>query len=431
VSRYLTEAGHDHVLLERGRTGERWRSERWDSLRLLSPNWLNGLPGAWPHDEPDAFLGRREFVDYLERYARSYAAPLREGAAVHAVERRRGSFRIATDAGDWRARNVVLATGWSDVPRTPRLANSVPDGIVQLHSSEYRSPAALPPGGVLVVGVGPSGAQIALELRRAGHPVVVAVGRHSRMPRRYRGRDIWFWLGQIGNLDERIDEVADPDAVAKAPSLMVSGVGGGTRLDLGVLRDEGVIVAGHLERFDRGRAVFADDLDSTIGESERELHRVLEQIDASIDTSPCAGDMPAAEPMPALELPEPPRGLDLAEAGISTVIWATGYGRSYDWLHVPALGADGELVHRRGVTEVPGLYAVGIRFQYRRKSHFIGGVGEDAEFVAGRILASDPEASPSKLRRLVALANSERARSVTRPGTWCPVPIRAHLPAAA
>jgi putative flavoprotein involved in K+ transport len=251
------------------------------------------------------------------------------------------------------------------------------------------------------------------------------------MPRRYRGRDIWFWLGQIGNLDERIDEVADPEVVARAPSLMISGAEGGVRLDLGALADHGVIVAGRLDRFDRGRAIFADDLDATTGESEYELRGLLEKIDASIDASPCAGDVPAAEPMPALDLPEPPRSLELAEAGISTVIWATGYGRSYDWLHVPALGANGEIVHRRGVTGIPGLYAVGIRFQYRRKSHFIGGVGEDAEFLAARILASDPEVSPSKLRRLVALARLERARSVTRPGTWCPVPARVHLPAAA
>jgi putative flavoprotein involved in K+ transport len=150
------------------------------------------------------------------------------------------------------------------------------------------------------------------------------------------------------------------------------------------------------------------------------MRGLLDRIDAAIDTSPCADDVPRAEPIPALELPEPPRSLDLAEAGISTIVWATGYGRSYDWLHVPAFGADGELVQRRGVTRVPGLYVVGLRFQYRRKSHFIGGVGEDAHFLAERIVASDPDAAPCKLRRLLALASSERARSMTTPGTWCP-----------
>ena len=159
------------------------------------------------------------------------------------------------------------------------------------------------------------------------------------MPRRYRGRDIWFWLGQIGNLDEKIDEQADPAAAANAPSLVVSGVDSGSMLDLGVLGDHGVTVAGRLDRFDRGQAVFLDDLDATTGESDRAMRGLLDRIDASIDTSPCADDVPRAAPIPALELLEPPRSLDLAEAGISTIVWATGYGRSYDWLHLPALGA--------------------------------------------------------------------------------------------
>jgi putative flavoprotein involved in K+ transport len=190
-------------------------------------------------------------------------------------------------------------------------------------------------------------------------------------------------------------------------------------------------VAGRLDHFDRGRAVFAGDLDATTGESERAMRGLLDRIDASVDARPCADDVPQAEPVPPLELPEPPRSLDLAEAAISTIVWATGYGRSYDWLHVPALGTDGEIVQGRGVTEVPGLYVVGLRFQYRRKSHFIGGVGEDAGFLSGQIVASDPEAAPSNLRRLLALASLERARSVTRPRTWCSAPPRHRLAAMA
>ena len=430
LSRYLSAAGHDHVLLERGRVGERWRSERWDSLSLLSPNWLSTLPGSEPHDDPDAFLSRQGFVDYLDRYAGSFAAPVREGVTVLSIERQRGSFRVATDADGWCARNVVIASGWSDVPSTPAVAASVPEGIEQVHSSEYRSPAALPTGGVLVVGAGPSGAQIALELRQSGRPVVISVGRHARMPRRYRGRDIWFWLGQIGNLDERIDELADPEAAPRAPSLVVSGANGDSMLDLGVLADLGVTVTGRLDRLERGRAVFADDLDATTGESERGMRRVLEQIDAHIDGSPCAREVPGPETIPGLVLPEPPRSLDLAEAGISTIVWATGYGRSYDWLHVPALGADREIVQERGATEVPGLYAIGLRFQYRRKSHFIGGVGEDAEFLAQRLVATEPVTAAMRVRQMIALVGSARERSVTKPGTWCPLPARSPLAAA-
>ena len=297
VSRYLTEADHDHVLLERARVGERWRSERWDSLTLLSPNWLNGLPGAWPHDDPDAFLSRQGFVDYLDRYARSFAAPVREGAAVRSVERRRGWFRVATDAGDWRARNVVLATGWADVPTTPRLAASAPDGVVQLHSSEYRSPVGLPPGGVLVVGAGPSGAQIALELRRAGRPVLIAVGRHARMPRRLPGSRHLVLAGtdrqpRRSRSTSRPIRRPPPDA----PSLVVSGVNSSSMLDLGVLGDHGVTVAGRLDRFDRGQAVFLDDLDATTGESHRrDAPGLLDRIDASIDTSSLRRQRAAAD----------------------------------------------------------------------------------------------------------------------------------------
>ena len=236
------------------------------------------------------------------------------------------------------------------------------------------------------------------------------------MPRRYRGRDIWFWLGQIGNLDEQIDEQADPAAAASAPSLVVSGVNSSSMLDLGVLGDHGVTVAGRLT---------APTAASRLPRRPRRL---------GVSDRAMRGYSTGSTPPSTRALRHTCRGrsrfrrwaaraaagLDLAEAGISTIVWATGYGRSYDWLHLPALGADGEIVQRRGVTPVPGLYVVGLRFQYRRKSHFIGGVGEDAQFLAERIVASDPYAAPCKLRRLLALAGSERARSMTKPGTWCP-----------
>ena len=200
LSRLLTHAGHDHVVIERGAVGERWRSGRWDSLALLTPNWANRLPLDDAPDHPDAYLSRGEFVATLERYARSFGAPLRERTAVTAVERAAAGFRIATDRGDWQARNVILATGDGAVPAIPWFASSAPAEITQLHGSRYRAPHELAPGGVLVVGSGPSGHQIADELARAGRRVVLAVGRHARVPRRYRGRDIWAWLDALGDL---------------------------------------------------------------------------------------------------------------------------------------------------------------------------------------------------------------------------------------
>jgi putative flavoprotein involved in K+ transport len=248
------------------------------------------------------------------------------------------------------------------------VAADAPAGVVQLHSSAYRSPAALPDGGVLVVGAGPSGQQIALELRRAGRPVVLAVGRHARGVRRYRGRDIWHWLAALGTLDQTIDEVANPAAARRTPNLPLSGANGGEQLDLRVLADAGVVVTGRLTGFDGTRALFGRNLRADVRAAEQRLRRVLARIDAHVG---------AVSPEPVAPVGELPgvASLDLRAAGVATVLWATGYrGR--------------DLAHRRGVTPVPGLYALGLRFQHRRSSHLIGGVGHDAEYLAGRILAA-------------------------------------------
>jgi putative flavoprotein involved in K+ transport len=387
LSCYLARGGHDHVVLERGRIGERWRSERWDSLTLLNPNWLNRLHGSPAHADPDGFLSGGAFLRYLERYARSFAAPIVEEATVRSVTRAWIGFRVETDAGEWQAQNVVVATGDADVPSTPSLSEAVPAGVLQLHSSRYRSSHGLPPGGVLVVGAGPSGQQLALELRRAGRHVVLAVGNHTRVPRRYRGRDVWWWLRELGELDRTIDEVADEEASRRAPSLPLSGANGGEHLDLGVLSDAGVVIAGRLAGFRGQEARFADDLAFTTGEAERRLRRLLARIDEHVERAGLATELGPADPLAKLMLPASPSVLDLRAAGVSTILWATGYRRTYPWLQVPeAFDDHGEIRHTRGVTPVPGLYALGLRFQHKRKSHFIGGVGEDARFLADCLL---------------------------------------------
>jgi putative flavoprotein involved in K+ transport len=378
LSRHLAAARHDHVLLERGRVGERWRSERWPSLSLLSPNWLNTLPGSPPHGDPDGYLTVSELVTYFERYAASFRAPVHEGVTVVAAEQRGGGFLVRTDADDWSTRQLVVATGDCDIPIVPDIAWGAPDEIQQLHASRYRSPAELAPGAVLVVGAGPTGQQLALELRRAGRDVTIAVGRHARSVRRYRGRDIFAWLDELGELHRPADEVPDLAAALAAPSMTLTGSNGGEQLDLGVLRRAGVTVAGRLDGFAGRHALFAGDLAGSVADADRRLRRLLAKIDEQ------AGG--PGEAVPPLELPEGPRRLDLAAAGVSTVLWATGYRRSYPWLHVPVLGPDGEIAQAGGVTDVPGLYTLGRRFQHRRSSHFIGGVGADAELLAGSIL---------------------------------------------
>jgi putative flavoprotein involved in K+ transport len=381
LSYHLTAAGHDHVLLERGRVGQSWH-ERWDSLTLLSPNWMNRLPGGAAHSDADAFLSRTELIAYLESYARSFGAPVVAGVDVTRVERFGDGFRVRTTDGDWTARDVVLATGDAAVPRVPLAA---PRSVVSLHAADYRRPAQLPDGPVLVVGAGASGQQLALELQRAGRDVVLAVGRHSRAPRTYRGRDIFAWLELLGDFDRTVDELPNLEAAKRVPLFPLSGADGGEDLGLDRLVAEGVTLTGRLVGFDGSRAVFADDLAENVAGADARLRKVVQRIDAH----PLARVVDA-EPLDELVAPAGLRSVDLRHFG--AVVWATGYRRTYPWLHVDGvLDSGGELVQQNGATPVRGLQVLGLAYQYRRSSHFIGGVGRDAETVADRILA-DAEA---------------------------------------
>jgi len=385
LSRLLTRSGHDHVVLERGRVGERWRSERWDSLALLTPNWANRLPNDDAPGDAHAYASRADFVATLERYARSFGAPVRERTTVTAVERTTSGLRVRTDRGDWHARNVVVASGDCAVPAVPWFAGSAPEPVAQLHASRYRAPASLAPGGVLVVGSGPSGHQIADELARAGRRVVLAVGRHARIVRRYRGRDIWAWLHALGDLSRSVDDVS-PDARGRRAALPLDGRHGGRTIDLGVLAAAGVRIAGRLEGFAGGHALFGAGLAASIAEADERLRRLLERIDDHIDARDDADAFPPPEPLAPTPVPAPVSALDLAGAGLSTIVWATGYRRHFPWLRIPeVIGDDGGIRHDRGRTAVPGLFVLGMRWQSRMTSHQIGGVGADAAVLAEQI----------------------------------------------
>jgi putative flavoprotein involved in K+ transport len=380
MSRELTAREIPHAVLERDRVGARWH-ERWESLNLLTPNWLNLLPGAAPHDDPDGFLGGRAFAHHLADYAESIGAPVEEGAEVLALERAAGGFHVETAGEDWHARHVVLATGDCDVPRVPGLAEFAPAGLEQMHTLDYRHPHDLPPGGVLVVGAGASGLQIALELRGAGRDVVLAAGRHNRMVRTHQERDIWTWLMAAGHADALIEDMPDPRHARRAGSF---GLAGGREIDLGVLSAAGVTVTGRLRAFAGSRAVFADDLAANLEQSDASMRRVLARV---------GGDPDLVAP---LRLPAPPAFVDLHGRGIRTILWATGFRREYPWLRVPVLDGDGEISQHHGVTPLTGLYTLGLRFQRKRKSHTIGGVGEDAALLAARIAAA-PRAARARL----------------------------------
>jgi putative flavoprotein involved in K+ transport len=385
MSTCLARQGIDHVVLERGRVGQRWFHERWDSLHLLTPNWQTRLPG-WHYRgaDPDGFMSAVAFGDHLARYARAYTAPVHTDTPVRELHPEEGGFRVLTPTGDWLAGNVVIATGHCDVPRVPRFMPQLSPRLEHVVPSRYRHPGELPEGGVLVVGASATGVQLADELHRSGRPVTLAVGRHIRLPRRYRGRDIFAWMDQAGILTERAEDVRDLEASRRQPSLQLVGRPDHSTLDLPTLAAAGVRLVGRVVNGRGDRLRLSADLGRMMVAAEAKCRRTLGRIDRHIEQlgfSAEREDGPARPPSPA----HSPAELDLAESGIRTVVWATGYSRDYSWLKAPVFDARGEIAHDGGLTQVPGLYVLGLPFLRRRNSHFIDGVGADAEVLAAHI----------------------------------------------
>jgi putative flavoprotein involved in K+ transport len=390
VSHELTAAGHDHVVLERGRVGERWRSERWDSLHLQTPSWMTRLPG-WTYEgpDPDGYLAASEFVTHLEGYAGSFGAPVLDGTTVEQVlvsGRGGGRYAVATDRGTWHTTNIVIATGPYGIPYLP--AGLPRDAVVS--ATDYRHPGALPDGGVLVVGASSSGVQIADELTRAGREVILSVGRHTRMPRRYRGLDVFWWMEATGRMARTIDEVPDPVAARREPSLQLTGrVDPGRAaptLDLAVLQERGVRLAGRFTGLSGRHASFADDLPLRLQESEERMHRFLARVDGFVERAGLAAEVwPGVWPIP-VRVPDAPTRLDLRAEGVGAVVLAAGQRPHHPWLQLPVVDPTGRIRQRRGVTRAPGVYTVGQRFQHRRDSALIDGARHDARHVVDHLL---------------------------------------------
>ncbi|ONH27099.1 flavin-containing monooxygenase [Pseudofrankia asymbiotica] len=413
VSRCLASAGREHVVLDRGAVGQRWR-ERWQAQRLLTPNWMSRLP-FWSYrgDDPDGFRAFPELVGYLEDYAASFDAPVRPGTTVESVTlapgagarcaagfpaglagttgaRRAGGaaaarrgptarFVVSTDRGGFHARSIVVAAGACDEPAVPeRLAGAL-GGVHQLHAADYRGASGLPAGGVLVVGASSSGLQVAEDAARAGRQVTISVGEHRRLPRAYRGMDIWWWLDRLGTLDRSVEDLPDTEAARREPS---SQLVAGRDLDLALLADAGVRLVGRLRAASGHRVEFADDLADTTGAADARMRGILEQIERNVRGTGLTTELTAPEPFRPVVTPPAPTGLDLNAAGIGTVVWATGYRHPYPWLQVPEVrDAAGRIRQRGGVTPRPGLYVVGLPFLARRNSHFLDGVRHDARAV--------------------------------------------------
>ena len=389
MSRCLSERGIDHVVLERGQVAQRWRAQSWDSLHLLTPNWMTRLPGfQYDGDDRDGFMSTRELIGFLERYAAIAAAPLQTETTVKTVERAASGFRVTTDRGAWSAESVVVATGYCDLPEIPAAGRALSFAVEQIVPRDYRRPGHLPAGGVLIIGASSTGVQLADEIQRSGRQVTLAVGRHTRLPRRYRGRDILWWLDELGMLRQDTASVQDIARSRRQPSLQL--VGGQTRtsLDLAVLRDRGVRLVGRLLHVEGHRVRLSDDLIATTAAADIKMADVLGRIDRYIDEN-AIGAGPSEPFRPTWPYSaETPGHLDLRDEGIKTVIWATGYRRAYPWLRVPVLDARGEIIHDAGTTPEAGLYVLGLNFQRRRNSSFIDGVGDDARVIAEQIEGS-------------------------------------------
>jgi putative flavoprotein involved in K+ transport len=388
MSRCLAERSIDHVLLERGEVAQSWRTERWDSLRLLTPNWQSRLPGfRYDGNDPDGYRTLPEVVAFIEAYARAISAPVRTHTAVTAVRSTESGYLVRTDRGDWRCRTVVLASGACNIARVPSLA--VPSSIATLTAQSYRNPDGVADGGVLVVGASSSGTQIALELQRAGRAVTLAVGEHIRAPRVYRGRDLEWWMDAAGVLDERYDQVEDIARARRVPSLQLAGTPDRSTLDLNALTDAGVRLVGRLAGITRdGKAQFAGSLRNMCAMSDLKMGRLLDLIDEWARANGLDGTVAPPDRLPPTRVEASPSlGMDLVKSGIRTIIWATGYRPDYSWLELPVLDRKGMIVHDGGVVGSPGVYLMGMQFLRRRKSALIDGAGDDARDLSAHLAA--------------------------------------------
>lgn len=387
MSRCLARAGIEHVILERGEVANTWKTERWDSLRLLTPNWQSRLPDyGYEGDDPDGFRDMAQTIAFIEGYAQRTSPPVHTGTPVSAVRPADGGYELDTPHGGWSCRALVLATGAFNLPSIPAHAAAIGPGVQQVNALLYRNPAQLAPGGVLVVGAAATGVQLAEELARAGRQVTLSVGEHVRVPRLYRGRDIQWWMDAIGLQDQRHDAVDDILRARNVASLQLAGHPDRHTIDLNTLQALGVRCVGRLAGGSDGRLLFSGSLRNVCDLADLKLNRLLRSIDAWIDASGLAGAVePAQPPAPTVVDASPTLSLDLRRAGIGSVLWATGFRPDHSWLHVPVFDARGRIQHDGGVARAPGLYLMGLPFMRRRKSSLIDGAGDDARELSAHI----------------------------------------------
>jgi putative flavoprotein involved in K+ transport len=360
-----------------------WRRERWDSLRLLTPNWQSRLPGVrYEGADQDGYMTMGEVTELIERFAKVSRAPVRTGVNVTSVRRADDGYRVATSDGEIACRTAVIASGACNRPSVPALSAAVPASVARLTPFEYRDPAQLPDGGVLVVGASATGVQLAAEIRRSGRPVTLSVGEHVRLPRVYRGRDVLWWMDASGVWDQRYDEVDDLTRARRLPSPQLVGTPERATLDLNALTALGVGLVGKLAMVRDGLALFSGGLRNVFSLADLKMNRLLDTFDEWALTSGRDGELDAPERFAPTVPPDSARlRVDLRSGEIRTVVWATGFRPDYGWLDVPVVDEKGHLRHDGGVVDSPGLYALGLPVLRRRKSTFIHGIEDDAREV--------------------------------------------------
>jgi putative flavoprotein involved in K+ transport len=387
-------------VLERGEVANSWRRERWDSLRLLTPNWQSRLPGfRYEGSDPDGFMSMPEVIAFIARYAVVAAAPVRTETTVTSVIPVDGGYHVTTDRGDLRCRTLVLASGACNLPYVPELQQAVPSSVACLTPFDYRSPDQLPDGGVLVVGASATGVQLADAIRRSGRPVTLSVGEHVRLPRTYRGRDVLWWMDASGIWDERYDEIDDLVRARRLPSPQLVGTPDRASLDLNALAASGVELVGRLAAIRDGRALFSGGLRNLFALADLKMDRLLETFDEWARSTGRESEVGPPERFDPTRAPAASRlGLDLRSGEIRSILWATGFRPDYSWLHVPVIDRKGQLQHDGGVVHAPGLYALGLPVLRRRKSTFIHGAEDDARDIVAHLagyLAGTPQPAVS------------------------------------
>ncbi|MDP7480846.1 MAG: NAD(P)/FAD-dependent oxidoreductase [Vicinamibacterales bacterium] len=393
TSYFLSEHSIDHVVLGRGEIANTWRRERWNSLQLLTPNWLTRLPGhCYDGSDPDGYMAMPEVIAFVDHFAAATAAPVRTHTTVTSVRQTDDGYHIATDTGDLGCRCLVLASGAYNVPSVPALHEALPSSIECRTPIDYHQPDTLPEGGVLVVGASATGAQLADEIHRSGRPVTLAVGEHVRLPRTYRGRDILWWMDASGIWNERYDEIDDLTRARRLPSPQLVGTPEHATLDFNVLADASVELVGRWAAVRDGKALFSGGMRNQFALADLKMNRLLDTCDGWASAHGRDADTAPPERFEPTRVPESPRlELDLTSGEIRSIVWATGFRPDYSWLDVPVLDRKGYLRHDGGVVDAPGLYVTGLPVLRRRKSSFINGAEDDArdltEHLAGYLAA--------------------------------------------